>query len=148
MEAVMPTTSTRVRRSAQRAEFLTHIVITAAEGGLGPWARVIDYRVVLPAPEDTGLADAALTVNAVDGATYPITLDDIDRALEAIHVGGVPNWNDRSDARWLVRDADTTDDATDIDGELADAILQVAVFGGPVYQFPRPTLEWGWSWLV
>ncbi len=138
-------TTTTTRRTPQRAEFLTHIVITAVEGGLGPWTRVLQYRAVLPTPDNTEIADASLTVDATDD---PITLDDIEQALHAISAGGVPNWDDRSDARMLVRDADATDDATDIDAELADAIIQVAVLGQPVYEFPGPTLDCSGTWLA
>jgi hypothetical protein len=148
MEAAMEVRTTTTRRTAQRVEFLTLIVHTAAEGGLGPWAQVVGYPAVPPAPEDTAAAETSLCVDAVDGATYVITLDDVDRALDAIDAGGVPGWDDRSDARMLVRDADTTDDATDIDAELADAIVQVAVFGEAVYAFPRPALGWSRPWLA
>ncbi len=141
-------TTTTTGRTPQRAEFLTLIVIAAVDSGLGPWARIRQHRAVLPAPEDAAVADASLSLDAADGAAYPITLDDIDRALHAISAGGVPDWDDRSDARMLVRDADTTDDATDIDAELADAIIQVAVFGQPVYEFPRRPLGRAWSWLA
>jgi hypothetical protein len=149
-------------RSPQRAEFLAGIITTALEGGIGYWAAAEEYRwfdpdlsggTAEPGPGGTCTAYAVLVPNqgeagsedwpvTDDGPRFTLTLDEVARALGLIRAGGVPGLSDTGMIRRMVMVCDRYNGqdvdgaafwAGDIDADVADAIVQVAVFGDVVY---------------
>lgn len=142
-------------RSPQRQTFLTDIIITAVEGGINYWAAVEGYRwyqpdleggTADPGPDGTANAYAVVLPNSSteeDCDWWPllpdgrrgmrIDADVIASALGKIRKGGVKEWGDESRSRRLVLAADRGNDAGELDANLADNIVQVALFGELVY---------------
>lgn len=95
----------------------TDILITAVEGGIGYWAKVHEYE------PDRARAFAVITdAEDPDNPTaYTITACDLTRAAKRVR----EQYPHTAGARAIAED--------DIDGEAADMIFQVAVFGEVVY---------------
>ena len=127
-------------RSPERTEFLTDILITAVEGGIGYWsvgdgstyewegpAEGRGFTILEWADEDPG----------VDGVSLPIriTLDDVARGVDVVvrgesgvadsYVSLVANANRLNDS--------CPDHGGDIDADVADVIVQAAVFGDVIF---------------
>ena len=84
------TTATRTR-SEQRTEFLTDVLITAIEGGVAYWARVLEYqhteapRAVLVRTEDLAFDDNRFAWVPTDGAEQLVVdLDVVARGVNRI----------------------------------------------------------------
>lgn len=124
-------------RSAERTEFLSDVLTTAVEGGINYWAQVSGYRWNCPP------AERGVTVHDVVGDDIPpegrrVTLDDIARAVNAIAKAPLSDPEPvalglHRQYRRQVVEASRENDAGDIDAGLADAIVQVAVFGEVIY---------------
>jgi hypothetical protein len=130
-------------RTPERAEFLTDVITTALEGGIGYWAVASSYRWYHPTldggtatPGPNGTANAYATIHETEGddAIGPPLLVDVDaiaRALGIMRKGTPEGWNARDVARCLA--ASAANDAGDIDSGDADCIVQIAVLGSVVY---------------
>lgn len=135
-------TSTETR-SAERAEFLTDLLVTAVEGGIGYWSECSAYSwycpvlgggTATPGPGNTATAHAVLRVEDGDEKRiYVIGLDDIARALDVLSRGPVKGLSERDRVR--IMHASTANDCTeaDLDAGDADAVMQVACFGEVIY---------------
>lgn len=111
-----------------RDEFLTDVLITAVEGGIGHWADdITDYCY----DDDAGRRGA--TISCYDDASiegFRLTLGLIENGIKLI---ADPALQIASDYRREIAQASTDNDAGDIDAGLADCIVQAAVFGSIAY---------------
>lgn len=126
--------------SEEDAEFLTDIVITALEGGIGYWSQASAY--------DGDLGTASLiTDDDGFGPHHEIDRDVIAAGIKRIVEAPGPFYapNDRAQTQCdavpfltqhsqaTVAAAVVTRDASYIDADMADVIVQVALFGRVVY---------------
>lgn len=133
------------QRTPERARFLSDIITTAVEGGISYWASVSDYHWWDPdldggtALHADGLPNAYVVV--YDGELTGkhgrlVTVDDIARALAVIRQGPIRFLDEGDRAAIMANDrtnGDPAGDYEDIDANLADSIMQVAVMGEIVY---------------
>lgn len=130
-------------RSPERAEFLTDMITTAVEGGIGYWSTVSDYRWYSPtvtggtaAPGPHGTANAHATIHedhAAPEAGIHIGLDEIDSALHRITTTPVEGISTHQRER-LTRAHHANDHTeADLGADDADAVVQVACFGRVIY---------------
>ncbi|GBF17403.1 hypothetical protein Br6_04809 [Rhodococcus sp. Br-6] len=141
-------TASTSTRSEQRTEFLTDVFVTAMEGGVSFWARVLEYRhsdtprAVLVRTEDLALDDDSLQWLPVEGAErLTVDLDVIARGLNRITAAAAEEIRYLPERyRLLVSAANRENDMmpadgrhSDIDASIADSIVQVALFGEVVY---------------
>jgi len=134
-------TETR-NRSFNRQEFLSDVITTAFEGGIGYWAQAGEYKWWSPTL-DGGTAEHLYgQPNAYgviwDGDSelwYTIDVDKVASAIKRIVDRDVPDSEVHlaEGYRDLVRIADAENDAGEIDADAADWIVQVACFGEVVY---------------
>lgn len=135
-------------RSEERSTFLSDVLTTAIEGGINYWSQVSDYHWYSPTldggsaehPQDR--ANAYVTIHETgddpddkSNIVRTIGIDDIASALRVIREN-----RDRPGPEWMNSDliadimtADRTNDASEIDAEGCDCIVQVALFGKVVY---------------
>jgi hypothetical protein len=145
--------STKTRtRSTERNDFLATVIVTAVEGGINYWAAVSDYEFVdgpnysltsasVRVHEDADATDFdGETIVSSTGMRVPeegvlVTLDTIASAVQKIArgdamVGEPGHFDPLGDyAVKLIREASAANDAGDIDSDMADIIMQVAVIG-------------------
>lgn len=137
---------------SERRQFYADIVTAAVEGGIGYWSKARSYRwfspdlaggtaepgpngtanawaVIVPADEEAGFADWPAEKDGVP--TAEITVASVRRAIGKIAHGEYTDL--RADIIATVKEAYREWDASDIDAEIADCIVQVAVFGKVVF---------------
>jgi hypothetical protein len=113
-------------RSVERIEFLSDIVITAVEGGIGYWSTVERYAFVL----DEYSADnhtSATILETGDGdisVQHEVTIETIARGLARVREDH-HKFGNRS--TWVA--ADRENDAGEFDSCDADALVQLGLFG-------------------
>lgn len=132
-------------RSPERAQFLTEVLVTAIEGGIGYWSYAYAYEWFFPElaggtarPSPGGAANAYADVveREEERATaLPLPLDVIARALTTIQRRCPHGMSEH--VRRTVRYCDRMNSAApdqapagivDIDADLADQIVQVGLF--------------------
>ena len=100
--------------------FLRDVLVTATEGGINYWADV----------QRRSLKDITAAIVPIDETPLYLQDDDLRAAIAKIFRGDVeinPEiWRD-------IVCAVAQEDASDIDAEGADAIVQIALFGEIVY---------------
>jgi hypothetical protein len=124
-------------RTTARIQFLNDVITTAVEGGIGHWASPSAYNwgtdkgkfsldgtpypttVTIYEEEDEG-----------NFRFFPLTIDAVASAIRKISRGESQISEDR--VKTIV-DASRENDGGDIDADLADCIVQVAVLGDVVY---------------
>lgn len=108
-------------RTATRTAFLTDVYSCALEGGIGYWATCTSYR---------WSTDPRATIEDIAGDPHVITLATIAQGVNAIVRGAVaiPEVQRRR-----LADAARTNSADTVDASDADAVVQTALFGSPVY---------------
>lgn len=130
-------------RSAEREQFLSDIITGAVEGGTGYWAQVSQYQYVM---------DGELHVytgHEIDGGATRATLHEINDDETGYKPDGLAVTTDtieagiaklaerqvQVNARMLdhILEANKENDATNIDADDADIIVQVALLGEIVY---------------
>lgn len=117
------------KRSPQRLEFLSDIITTAVEGGIGYWADVTKYRWQnVPST----IADIVEYESSDDNPpkSGQLNVDTIARAIGRIVRGEIRL---RADLIKTIAGANATNDGGDIDAEGADVIAQVAILGDVIY---------------
>lgn len=135
-------------RSTERMTFLSDVVTTAVEGGIGYWSQVEDYRWYSPdldggtAEHPDGQPNAYVTIHEVgddpddpDNVVKTIGVDDIARAIKFIKKNA-----DRPGPEWMHKSiianillADRLNDAGELDAGDCDCIVQVAMFEKVIY---------------
>ena len=109
-------------KSPERIQFLTDVFTTALEGGIGYWSECSYYRweneqrAVIEDIED-------------ERKEYTITLDTIAKGIGVIVKGD----HVYQDLKNLIRNGSLDNDASDIDAEGADCIVQAGLFGRVIY---------------
>lgn len=137
-------------KSPERIQFLTDVLITAVEGGIGYWSQVSDYNFSAEDPAERGVL-VYIPKEEVDRADYRIdpvtdsiqswgetieafrvrvTLDDLARGLGVITRGETSVHSDYVGAIFA---ASVANDAGDLDSYDADMIFQAAIFGDVIY---------------
>lgn len=135
----------KIKRTNERMDFLSCVIITAVEGGIGYWSQVSEYRWWSPtldggsAVHADGIPNAYATIHEFgdsdpdnrDLKVRDIGVEDISRAIGIMGKGGVTGASDG----WCKRimQASRENDAGELDAGDYDAIVQVAMFGEVVY---------------
>lgn len=118
-----------------RTEFLSDIIITAIEGGIGYWSSVEFYkaeeRTIVPLAADNvpplhSASTMAVIQDTVDGGVYEIVPSIIEQGIARLTNGEV-SYPDDARGRLIVADCDNW--AGDIDSDVADDIVQAGLLG-------------------
>lgn len=123
-------------RSEERTQFLTDILVTAVEGGIGYWSFGEDYRYD-GEPEGRGVT--ITEIDSDDGAVplpMRVTLDLLATAVNKIVRGdetGSVNLRPIVAAASWANDTCPESGPEDIDATWAEQIFQVAMFGKVIY---------------
>jgi hypothetical protein len=120
---------------SEREQFFSDVLTTAVEGGINYWAAVSNYCFE---DEDGNDVPASVTVHEMDDETgdykepgVPITTKEIGAAITKIlgeEMKYIP-----SRTRADIFAASIENDAGDIDADIADTIMQIAVLGEVTY---------------
>jgi hypothetical protein len=129
-----------IKRSSERTEFLSDIITTAIEGGTGYWAQVSQYQYVMDGELSVCVGKrngdgAKATIHELDeddveGSGYKkegvvIDIDTIAHGIGLILSGKV-GIHDRLEE--LLKRGNERNDAGDVDADVADMIVQAALF--------------------
>lgn len=125
---------------AEREQFLSDIISTAIEGGIGYWSTTLAYQWTdddgqpqlcvgerLARPTGTYAAITPVDSEVIYGIDTNIIAKGIDVMRES------PNFNGSHVLRDSILAASRENDAGDIDADCADVIVQAALFGELVY---------------
>lgn len=142
---------TATAKSPERIEFLTDILITAVEGGIGYWSQADEYRAAPERPAAERGVTLYIPAHEVDAADYRLPVghglieswgDEIPACtvrvdLDAIAAGvGLITRGEagvHSDYIGDIFAASLHNDSGDIDATAADLIVQAAIFGRVIY---------------
>ena len=117
-----------MKRTDERNEFLTDVLSTAVEGGIGYWANVHAYRWT---PENPAERHATVRDHqTARGAEIRVDLDALASAIRKIVAGEV---NLADDYRRRIQLATRENDCGELDSLDCDAIFQVAALGDVIY---------------
>lgn len=121
-------------RSDERTQFLTDVLVTAVEGGIGYWSRGEDYRysgepagrgvTITSVVEDDDFTPTRVTLDTLATAVNKIVRGDDTGSVRLRPIVAAASW-----ANSICPDSGPED----IDGEWADQIFQVALFGKVVH---------------
>jgi hypothetical protein len=122
------------RRTPERSEFLSDVVTTALEGGIGYWSEASVYKWWSPtldggtAEHHDGLGNAYAVIDEVgdgdrDRVEHLINLDVVATGIRRIVAGDVVH----EDMTKTIREADRDNDASLLDAADCDAIVQVGL---------------------
>jgi hypothetical protein len=131
-------------RAPQEADFLTHVITTAVEGGINYWASVSGYHWHFPdldggtaRPGPGGSANAYITLHENDtegrGRSFILGLNGIERALRRITAGPVEHMSEQRRERIRRAFHGDEDARTDLDAFDAEEVVQVVCFGKVLY---------------
>lgn len=117
-----------------REQFLSDVIVTAVEGGIGYWSTCLQYQwesnvVVTDFQQHGGGTRATISPEDTD-AIHTITPDTIEKGIVRI-ISGEAALNERT--RRIIAVANRDNDASYIDSDAADAIVQAGLFGKLVY---------------
>lgn len=126
------------KRSEERQELLRDVAVCAVEGGINYWARVRRYKwsSVSPASLDHMLPFPVIEISPAEDP------DDFEpcKIGEQIIVKGLRMICSaegkeliNAENRKMILEANIDNDASNIDADLADAIVQVGLFGKLVF---------------
>ena len=118
------------KRTEERAEFLSCIIITALEGGIGYWSECLRYK--WQGREKDVVARIEIPK---DEAHEGQTEFDLNNDVIAKGIGRVKN-KEFKVAKYILQailSGDRDNDGCDIDSDAADVIVQAALFGEIVY---------------
>jgi hypothetical protein len=116
-----------MKRSEERKQFLSCITTTAVEGGIGYWAAVQKYR--WKDRED----DVYAAIITDEGQTYLIDNDVIATGIKHILLGDEGYCKVNQRILQTVKEANRENDASNIDAEIADCIVQAGTMNEIVY---------------
>tara|TARA_Y100000310_G_scaffold218694_1_gene219986 strand:- start:251 stop:625 length:375 start_codon:yes stop_codon:yes gene_type:complete len=119
-------------RSAERAEFLNNIVITAAEGGVQSWVDYIsEYKKV---DRGDGIEHYSFVAHYDDPSEDKKRAQRVDEDLVS---RGLNKWlkdpDARADDKRRLREASKENDAGDIDAGDASGIVEYGIWGEIVF---------------
>jgi hypothetical protein len=132
-------TTTRTR-SSERAQFLADVLTTALEGGIGYWSAAETYRWYDPkleggtAEHEDGIANAYATIVDDDGERHEITLDTIAHGIAKLLMPTTTFYpSGYSDLSEFALSNRTNGEDGDYDAEIADAVVQLGIYGKVVW---------------
>lgn len=114
--------------NVERLQFYKDILITAVEGGVNYWCRVSPGTYEPDAGRVTLVEDE--NPKGKKRKRYALTWPSIQRAVQLVLD---PKFRIREDLRDTLRRAYVTCESGDIDAELADCIVQAAIYGEIVF---------------
>lgn len=131
-------------RTPEQADFLTHVITTAVEGGINYWASVTGYHWYFPnldggtaRPGPGGSANAYVTVHEDNaegqGRSFIIGLNGIQHALRRITTRPVEHMSEQRRERIRRAFGGHEDARTAFDAFDAEEVVQVACFGKVLY---------------
>jgi hypothetical protein len=131
-------------RTPEQADFLTHVITTAVEGGLDYWAGVSGYHWYFPdldggtaRPGPGGTASAYVTVHENEtegqGRVFIIGLAGIEAALARTTARPVEYMSEQRRERIRQAFGGDEDVRTDFDAFDAEEVVRAACFGKVVY---------------
>lgn len=133
--------TTATTQPTLREEFLTDVLVTAVEGAIGYWSRAGEYTTDVPI-DDRGVTLYIDDVDEQDVFTKVLNAENVDLVVTRVTLADIatginrvidPTFKVRDDIRQIVRHAVRHNDGGDIDAEIADVIIQAAVFGEIVF---------------
>lgn len=146
------TTTEKTMSETKREKFLTEILITAVEGGIGYWSQIEGYNHSSGTPSERGgilhirdiePSDVVDQINLIEtdgNGTLQVQLDlkVIEAGVKAIQD---PSFKINSDIAAIVWNADRRNDSCpenetspgDIDANVADCVVQAGLFGKLVF---------------
>jgi hypothetical protein len=119
--------------------FLSDVIITAVEGGIGYWSSVSKYRHgYSDGLDDDNRQPATALVHVEDSdgtpaGSLPLTTTAVAKAFRLICDKSVDNLSINPEWRTRMVAAYWAKDSCDIDAEDADQIVQIALLGDVVY---------------
>lgn len=116
--------------TAERARFLSDVLITAVEGGISYWAVTHAYQWSDENPYST-MADIEDEESDEEPKILSLTIQIIETAFERITAGSIEGLHDSFRGQLIA--AGQVNDAGLIDSSGADCIVQVGMFGSVVY---------------
>lgn len=118
-------------RTQIREQYLADIITAAVEGGTNYWASCLRYKWVdLPPAEVHAVLMDIDAAEARDEDKIHVNVDSIAKGIGLILK---PEFSVRADVKQTLAEANRENDASDIDAEIADIIVQAAAFGRIVY---------------
>lgn len=117
-------------RDAERQRLLADILIGAVEGGTGYWATVSDYQHSGPANDTSATLHETEPGDGEHPASREVTTETIETGIQAILN---PRFRVCTHLRAAITHAHNEGDASGLDAEAADAIVQAGLFGEIVY---------------
>lgn len=128
-----------MKRTEKREEFLSDILTTAIEGGVGYWSYTEDYRWDLEKYSADEIGATLSDCNDEDDPDFPptrVTLDTIAKGIGVIkQMENAPNYFGDGGSYWkqfLLADRTNGEDG-DYDSIVADWIVQAGLFGEIIY---------------
>jgi len=131
------------KRSEERIQFLSDIITTAIEGGIGYWSACSQYQYDWDGETRRSVGELVegertrATVQELDdssgeytGTVHEITIDTIARGIGKIRDN---EFGINSQIRKWITEGDRENDAGMIDADAADCIVQAGLFGELVY---------------
>jgi hypothetical protein len=130
-------------RTAEREEFLADVITAAVEGGTGYWAQVSQYQYVMDGDikvycgEKVEGGGTRATLHEMNDDETGYKSDELVVTTDTI-AAGIAKLADRQvqlNVRILdhILEANRENDATNIDADDADIIVQVALLGEIIY---------------
>lgn len=122
-------------RSAERTEFLGDVIICIAEDfGYNSWRQISDYHWDDEHPEENRVTvhELADLEDEPDISVHKVAIDTVAKGIARILAPDNPVGLN-SAIVGAVRTASRENDAGEIDAEVADCILQAAIFNEYIY---------------
>ncbi len=122
-------------KSAERTEFLGDVIICIAEDfGYNSWRQISDYHWDDEHPEENRVTvhELADLEDEPDTSVHTVTIDTVATGIRRILAEGNPIGLNKT-IIGAVAVASVENDAGEIDSEVADCILQAAIFNEYVY---------------
>lgn len=126
-------------RSAERTEFLSDVLGTALEGGVGYWSTAFDIERSGDYPDGDWYYTAVTLYEDADGDKWCSQKDEecrghkVDLTGVAHGIAALLKRVPRYRHHKLLADANRDNDAGDIDSDIADDISQIAALGTLTY---------------
>ncbi len=111
-----------------QTDFLSCVLVTAVEGGVNYWAEVRNYHWEVD--KQNNFLSAVVEIKTNESEWQTLNLDLIRKGIEKIQNNEV---NINKDILESIVTGNLTNDASEIDSDGADCIVQVVLFGEIVY---------------
>lgn len=113
-----------MKRSVAREEFLKDVLITAVEGGINYWASVDDYEPY---------KGTVTIIEEEEGAPFKVTMDTVAKGIGIARKERIGSMIGLEYVKQFWLADETNGEDGDYDADIADQIIQLAIFGKVVY---------------